>query len=315
MNIFIRVTNKCNLHCKHCFNNEDNTNCNFVDIKNFLEKINKENKDNLFIIHGGEPMLSSIDDIGNLISSFNKNKWQISTNICYKITQDIINIFEKVSYIRISFDVGIRFRNIKNILLWYKNIKFLSKNFNKKIYLNICLSKQLIKHTPEQILHMINKLNINNVQFFQIVKTNKNESIIPTNKETDLWLCKLYDCIKYFPKINCENFCYIKNKILNKPDSYYCLNCCHNSLTINTNGTIINCPGNNDIIGTIKDDPKIIINKIKNIKYKAPNKCLTCRHYNKCKGWCRNLQYDKTSCPYPINLSNKIEKDYDFTFI
>lgn len=320
MNICIRVTEKCNLNCDHCFykqkNSKDKCDLNYKDICLFLNKINSKEKNNKFFIHGGEPMLSDLKILKEMISMFPNNEWQISTNLCYKLTREKIEVFEKAKNIIISFDVGIRFKNIKNLLLWYKNIKILSKNNNIKIGLNICFSKQLLKHDPIQILFFLDKLNINFIQFWQIIpinNTHESKNIIANNSQVDEWLYNFFLKIQKFKNIKCSNISAVEEGIFNIFNSYYCKNCCNNSLTVNTDGTIINCSSDsiNNIIGTIYDDAEYIIENIKNKKYHINKKCLYCKYYDQCGGWCRNIPWDN-NCPYPIKLSEGIKNVYAF---
>lgn len=317
MIVYIRITNDCNLHCSHCFNKNKNTKINYEQLKTFLKEINTTYSNNYFILHGGEPMLLDINLISKIMSDFPDNNWQISTNLCYKLTQDKINIFKRSKKITTSFDIGIRFKNIKNLILWYKNVKKISSIDEINLKLNICLSKSIIKHNPLDILKFLDKLHINSVDFFQIIQTSEmNSAMIPNNHVIDQWMCDLYKANKKFPKIQCSNINQVKNKILQKNAQYFCSNCCKSTITINPDGTIINCPGDNyfDTIGTIYDPINMIINNIDK-KIKIKEKCFFCDHYKECQGWCRNITWNDYTCAFPERLFKEIKKDYVSTFI
>ena len=127
MYVYIRLTESCNLTCNHCFNNiRTNRVIDFIKLRDILKKL--DNKNNTFIIHGGEPLLVNTRDIINLVKDFPNNRWQITTNLVYDLTEDILELFKLVDEIRISFDIKIRFGNFKNLSKWIKNIKILRKN-------------------------------------------------------------------------------------------------------------------------------------------------------------------------------------------
>jgi radical SAM protein with 4Fe4S-binding SPASM domain len=108
------ITNKCNLRCEHCYQ-EDYTTDNelsFEEFKIIADKVfttlHKWNKLGDFSITGGEPFLHpQIFEILNIVNSSNDvSRLDILTNGTF-ITQEIIDRlkqFDKLRYIQISLD-------------------------------------------------------------------------------------------------------------------------------------------------------------------------------------------------------------------
>lgn len=315
MNIYIKVTESCNLQCKHCYNPYLNCEIDYDSVKFFLSKINNIVKHNYFILHGGEPLMANQDKIIDLINSFPNNKWRISTNLCYEMTSKRLQILSKMSEIRVSFDVGIRFNNIKNLLQWKKNVTYLSKKLKYPLFFNICLTKQLLQHKPLHILKMLDSFKVKIFSLERITLSGNainNKDIIPTYEEIDNWLCELYKDLKYFPDIKCLSIESIKMGIYHHFEHCYGKQCCCQTLTINSNGTIGNCPNDAriNIIGNLNDDPNFILMKIWNKKHIIKQKCLKCDHYDKCRGWCEQMDWQGDICPYPFKLSELIKNEY-----
>jgi radical SAM protein with 4Fe4S-binding SPASM domain len=108
------ITNKCNLRCKHCYQDDYTTDgeLTFDEIKavgnKIFETLHKWNKFGDFSITGGEPFLHPhIFDILEFInSSYDVSRMDILTNGIF-ITQEVINKlkrYEKLRYIQISLD-------------------------------------------------------------------------------------------------------------------------------------------------------------------------------------------------------------------
>ena len=146
--------------------------------------------------------------------------------------------------VRTSFDIGIRFGTMKNLLVWLRNVQKLTKVMD--VYVNVCLTKQLLKHSPEQLMHMLDRMGVKSYGLERITVTGrakKHQEIIPHYEDVDEWLCKLYDSEmsgKYTCK--CDEIKRIELSIEGHSEQCYGKECCMQTLTINANGTIGNCP-------------------------------------------------------------------------
>lgn len=320
MNIFIKPLEICNLNCRHCYNQNHTEYLGLDILINFLNNCNMKFKDNYFILHGGEPMLNNINYLNKLVDNFPDNKWRITTNLCYELDDEKISFLKKLNQVRVSFDIGIRFNNIKNLLLWYKNIKILNDN-NIHIILNICLTSTFInKIHPLKLLRFLKSLKIKEYRFERITETGNakiNNYLIADYLQLDNWLCLLYKYNKLdkFKNIYCGEFKMILHGILNHPNYCYGIECCKSVLTVNSNGTIGGCPNEarDNIFGNIKsnlDDIIMEASKFLNNNCKFhKTECLTCEFFSRCREYCRAFNWQNNICPYPKKLSNIIYEE------
>ncbi len=82
MDYIISVTNKCNLHCKYCYERKLNTVQGNIDEKNavrIIDFINSRNDANIVYLFGGEPLLYK-DLLRNFISKIKARQFVITTN-------------------------------------------------------------------------------------------------------------------------------------------------------------------------------------------------------------------------------------------
>ncbi len=98
--VYIEITNKCNLYCKHCYNNSMIVNRAFMD-KKTIERLFKDlaHQEKVVSISGGEPLLHpDIDDIIHLGKIYNvhvnliTNGTLISEHIDALIANDLISV-------------------------------------------------------------------------------------------------------------------------------------------------------------------------------------------------------------------------------
>jgi len=299
MYVYIRLTEKCNLNCEHCFNNiRTNKIIDFDKLKVVLTNLNKRFNNNIFIIHGGEPLLVNTKDIIKLINDFPNNKWQITTNLIYDLTDDMISLFKLINILRISFDIKIRFNNFRNLHTWVKNIKILKQN-NIDINLNLCLTKYLINHSISSFINFINRLDTKTYRL-EILRYHGNvnckSQFVINNNQIDDWIFDLY---KYDKTDNrCINIQEIKHCI-NSKNSFY-KTCCNNTLTINSDLSIGNCPA------YTSNNSKLLLDEILHNHRKIRNECLICDYYQYCRGWCNKMNWTNNICPFPKKLANEI---------
>ena len=313
MNVYIKVTETCNLACDHCYNPYLAKEVDYSSVQSFLQRLQDILPTNYFILHGGEPMLASMQNILFLIQKFPKAIWRISTNLCYPLTQERILVLDKMQEIRVSFDVKIRYKTIRNLLLWKRNIITLSKR-NAPLFLNICLTKYLLKHHPRQLLKMMRRFNIKQFSLERITQKGNalaHMDIIPSYIDVNRWLCLLYTELKQYPEIQCIDIESIRSSIANDRHSCYGKECCCQALTINADGTIGNCPNNarENIIGNTESDVKDILKAIVSKKHMPRRACLTCEYYKYCRGFCEQMEWQDTICPYPKQLTDIILRD------
>ena len=113
--IIMKVTNSCNLHCKHCYEKNSNLNLdNNIMSRNVLEstieKVQKEYKNVTYIWFGGEPLLADITffkDALNFQNRYGQNctiQNRIQTNGTLFSDDIILFLKENKFSVSISFD-------------------------------------------------------------------------------------------------------------------------------------------------------------------------------------------------------------------
>ena len=313
INIYLRLTEKCNLSCEHCFNKDSHTdNIKYDQLKIFL----KGSHGNNIIFHGGEPFLVDTSVLHDIIDSNKDNSFSLTSNFTIPLNEEHLEIIKKLSYINISFDPYIRFSSISNIVNYVHNLKRILP-IAQNIYINICLTKYVLKIKPRRIIKFLRKLGIKLCRLEYLVVNPYNKHLIADYSDIDVWLCELYD--ENFLQNNCieftvfnEIFQAIKNS---KNLSTHNELCCNSTMTINSDGSISNCPADNsNIIGSIhKKSFYEMETIIKNQKHHAKNECLCCRWYNKCIGMCKVHKRQKNNkCCFPFHLAEKISENVCF---
>ena len=321
-NIYIKLTNGCNLQCKHCYNeimknhtsmSQETLETVILWIKNF-RKDHPEDDINMSL-HGGEPMLYDLDKIILLIDSLsNLNlKWCVTTNLMYEITDKHISIFknmkpfDKNPMIMTSYDFGdTRFDSDDKIELWKKNVGIL-KAAGIDIQPIICLTKYVIKNIkPQQVYDFISQMGLHNFNFERITETGRASvfNVRPDNNDLNDWLFEAY---KIYENLEC--YCPLFESITMSLKGIFlgcrARQCMEKVITINPDGTIGGCPNTADKVYTDIDGNENYQNKKCDLvcQERNPNeKCLVCPYYKWCKGDCFQLKWDETGCPGPQKI-------------
>lgn len=140
----IFISSKCNMDCDHChvkkyFGDRDEQ--EFEDMMNdshFDLAQDGETISTHFI--GGEPLLE-LDKIKRYMAKYDKvrqtknitNIYSITTNLTLTVlkndtTDEYFNLLKSIDHISTSFDIGgIRFKNVKDLVRWYHNVKLLNQ--------------------------------------------------------------------------------------------------------------------------------------------------------------------------------------------
>lgn len=311
MNIYIKPVEYCNLNCSHCYNPQQNDSIDYDNLINCLRGINTNTNDNYFILHGGEPLLAPPCKILNLIKEFPTNQWRITTNLCVELTRERLEILQLMNDVRTSFDIGIRFETIHNLMLWYRNVKTL-RSMGINISINVCLSVLLLYKSPINLLKMLDKLGIYTLSFERITEVGtarQNNCIIPRYADVDEWLCDLYHASKQFPQIKIKNFEDVIFGLNKDEQNCRAAACCKSTMTINANGTIGTCPNDAQVntIGDTNSDITEVINHKCKMSYAPKNECLICDKFDQCFGGCAQLEWQGDACPYPHKLAELIK--------
>ena len=321
--IYLKTTETCNLNCKHCFTSGSNGRKIFFDtIKtlDFFERLKRDCtwiKGLSFVYHGGEPMLAPLKDLElfkiKVMDIFPDSTFGIQTNLVYNLNPEIVNFFQDLNGVGISWDFDIRFENKAQYKLWEKNVKILAKKVDK-LTLTISLSKNLIKEkSAKHIIEFAIDLGFKHILFERITSDGNalnNPNIIPNHIDASIWCYQMYqDTLEYklYEKIDNMMLATIAEGIFNKNNiATSCRNCEQTMLTINADGTIAGCANsapreNWGNIGMRVLDVLNSKNRIKTVMCEATKNpiCYTCKYLSVCNGGCHRLAWQENECPAP----------------
>lgn len=310
MLVYIKPTEACNLKCLHCYNYNRAGTLDLDRTATFLAQLNEIVFHNYFILHGGEPLLQRTEQIEQFVCRFPKNRWRITTNLVYDLTDTRVRILDKMDEIRTSYDRVIRFPDSESLSKWEHNVREIDKS---KLMVNICLTTELICQPPAQLLDYISSLGVNRIHFERLTLTGNalnNRHLVPSYDSVDDWLCDLYQCSKSYNIYN-NFFKDIELGLHHTPANCRAKTCQLNTITINSDGTIGSCPNdsNTKYFATLDTSPLEVVNRKLSTKCTVNTKCLVCELYSVCRGECCQLPWQGQRCPYPKNLSKMIEKD------
>lgn len=319
--VYLKVTNNCQLRCKHCYNDfmHNKDDMSLITLQKSIKYINELAEilpDNNIDcqLHGGEPMMYEYLDalyywLQAQTMQFKNIHWGITTNLVYKLTPIEIAIFKLMkpyrdsneTMIQTSWDYNIRFQNPNQLALWTNNVYTLLEH-DIKVQPTICLTNELItNYTGEKlILYMIN-LGVDRINFERITNTGRaaNGSLRPNNESLDKWLLDCYKMYEYYrDKITIGLFESVEKSLNHEYLGCRARKCMQNVITINPDGSVGGCPNTAySPIGNLDyNDPKkttIWIQK----ENTRDNQCYTCEYFQYCNGDCFQLTWDNTGCP------------------
>lgn len=290
MEIFLKLTEACNSKCTHCFA-RTNTSSFFKD----LDKLYDWLPSGVTVrLHGGEPLLyPKIKKLTALIKARKDIEWILTSGLNCELTEDRLNLINLMNRIHISFDLGIRFASVKEIIIWYKNLKKITrpKRFN------ICLSDKLIHSDARRLIRFLKRLSINNVRFEPIMGSPSNKSSIEEflkdfylNKGNIIedWLEESVDYSDIYPS------------------------CSKRMLTIYPSGRITICPTIDEAesFSSIDESFDNVIKESIKHRCKVNNICLSCDKYSTCSKTCIKLDWTQ-GCPYPLEIMNEHKRKVD----
>lgn len=211
----IFISSKCNMNCDHChvkkyFGERDE--------KEFDDMMNDGHFDlaqdgDVISTHfiGGEPLLE-LEKIKKYISKYNEikktknitNIYSITTNLTLSTlkndeSDEYINLLKSIDYVSTSFDIGgIRFKNIKDLVRWYNNVKLLNRirieNGKSLVKVFICVTSKSLPRRFD-LIKMMCDLNLEYV-FIPLTKTAPAD-LLPSNNPWDMLLYIPFYGIEY----------------------------------------------------------------------------------------------------------------------
>lgn len=327
--IYVKLTNRCNLVCDHCYNavchdqgqmSKDTLN----KILDYIYDLKEQGYDVDVALHGGEPMLYRDKDvIWEFVNACNEMNVSITmtTNLIYKVNDEHLILFSKFKQadgeplVLTSWDHKIRFKPESYETTWRNAVKRIVEN-GIGVQPIVSLTKILIEEkTPYDIFTYMDELGVKHLNFERLTCTGRAEynadELMPTNEQVDNWLCEAYKLWKtnfkhiYVPLLDGLEWAAWEGKYV----GCRARQCTRVVRTFNPDGSMATCPNiPTDTVGNIRRIKSVeeVGNVIEgNKKYKAlvnkelvkDNRCYSCEFYSICNGDCFQLRWDDTGCP------------------
>ena len=326
--IYLKTTETCNLNCKHCFTNGSNGSkiyWNHVKVSDWLKRLSKStfNAPHVHLeFHGGEPFLADIETLqyvyDNCKDLWKSQSWGVTTNLTFKLTQDIIDFIQGPLGNRVgtSWDPDIRFANPKQYDLWRKNVATLiSLGVDVKLFVSV--TKGTIGIEPIELLEWVKDLGVKELALERLTmngSAKQNLNIFPTNIEQDQWFLKMHhqsvehDARSWFDNEFLETV-YDKFEKGYNSGGTFCRDCEEKLFTLNADGTIAGCPNSapEAYFGNINQDIEELLNspqRLENIACERARdpRCYSCEVFQHCNSDCHQLEWQDDICGAPKSL-------------
>lgn len=322
--IEIRVTDYCNLSCKHCYADAKSlSNPSFFDmdsryseeyLKNFVEKVfdfvefynereNGRSKTVQFMLMGGEPTLVGTERLGILLETVhvegNKRGYQVfvgtSTNGLL-LNEDWISFYKekaKLLSLAVAYDPFIRFRSSDEEKRWWRSIDLLKKN-NIEFSVNVAITRYLLRFNLSEF---ISRLEIKNIDFAPFLPVGRGryfaQKLGVFSSELSSFYIKLLE--KFSDRIDLRSFSRISYFLKNKTqDQFGTLNGwgkCWRRVIVDLNGNLFfECSYPNSLGNVFYGSLESILFSplfLFLLSKKLYRKsCLGCEYYSFCRGGC-----------------------------
>ena len=335
--VYLKTTDTCQLNCSHCFTNGSSGKKGWFNVDQtaqFFEtlKLYKPNvSEGHFSFHGGEPMLAPThlmfefyDRVKDLWPAM---WWTVQSNLTYKLTQDKMDVFEKIckKTIGTSWDYNIRWTSKAQSDLWKANVKQLTSE-GHSVTVMVSLNRQLVEEKePIEIIDELAELGVQHVNFERLTPNGNalsNTHIFPKNEALDLWLLRMWDQTlthktwKYIDNMFLDSI--LTSVVYSTYSGCRSRQCEQKILTINADGGIGGCPNDavGKVFGTIYDPIEKILfspDRMCNIQKESLRHpvCMKCPVFNICNGDCHQLAWEDDICAAPRSLMQEITSRKD----
>ena len=295
----IRLNTTCNLSCDHCYiNNNSKFTENIIDdIIKFFDRIPDDLVDQSSIIFiGGEITLYPSAYIQRFVDYIKHRSKTVELDYCSNLTRNLnesdIHLIKSIGYVSTSFDNRIRFKTMKNLLTWKRNVQLLH-DMQININLTLNMNKYTIMTSPRKFLQLANSLGINFIEINHFMNNSKFEQLYMCDELIDDWLCEFYIAAKKNKNVIVSYFEFLKKSIRdNGTIERNFQNCCKNKIIIDGD-VIVDClMDKNPTVFSLDSNIEDILSYKDQMKYIPPNYCLSCDKYDICGGGCPNYHID-----------------------
>lgn len=326
----------CNLNCTHCFT-LGNADPRMVTDINLVSRYLSTIRNNVnpakatFYIHGGETFLAPLSYLKQVNDTiryyFGDRPIDIvpQTNLTYKVKEDFIKFIhdEYNSTIGVSWDADIRFDDIKQEELFFKNLKLLLSS-GIKVHIAITAQRHLLNHDPIEIVKLFD--GVDSIDF-ELLTTfdHKTDDLKPNNNLWSDWLDKLTEYYQNNQTSWCLPQVDLFTKSILSGKIYDCkCNCCDKrTFTLNPNGTVGFCPDKAYVapVTTVDEmeadwssvEQKALSTMAEKMDDAQKNTmCYECEHYEICGGNCESSLFDETDeCPLSKKVIQRVRDNID----
>lgn len=332
--VYLKTTDTCNLNCSHCFTNGSNPDRYFWNVEKTKDWITRymaelPPRDTVhFEFHGGEPMLAPLTqliEVRDFIRTFGAQaSIGITTNLVYKLTNEMKEFFVSLDGFGSSWDPDIRFANDRQENHWKHNFQDMAialKEQNKGITLHVSVSKKLTEMDQRNLLWFYRGMYASQVMFDRITfdgSAVKHRHLFPSNQEINNWYLKMHEATKelgarnWFRNAALEDV-YAKFEQGNASCGTFCRDCEERLFTVSANGNIGGCPNSatEQSFGTIDQSIPDLMMSAKRLdvmsEERARNpKCYTCPVFSYCGSDCHQLVWDGDICASPRELMKEL---------
>lgn len=276
----IQVSDTCNLNCSHCCMNDSmhNREVDFKAIKSYLQSRTLVKEVHLA---GGEVLLKNEDKILDLINTFPSVKWKLTTNLIYDLNPTRIEVLNKVHSLQTSFDIKIRYKNIRNLLKWFRNCQYILKNIRQDLEVICSITKYTIHKDPYKLMNFFHHMGFNGYKYILLSNAGNytHNDLFYDKEEYHQWMNRVLDTHDY------------KNQTITLILNRNMTNCQYGDIVqpINIYGKEITCP----ILGDNNDECLL------------PKECMNCMNRSKCGGRCKLIP-----CMYYDDIYNRTVDEY-----
>lgn len=326
--VYLKLTNRCQLTCQHCYNSV----CEKIDMSeetlekatNFICNIAGEHEVEVSL-HGGEPMLyKNLTHLNQMVDKMKAANVYVSatTNLVYQLTEELKELFHKFTQqdgeklLLTSYDVALGRFSYDQRTKWINNVKeLIAEGIDVQPIMSLHKLGMKYYSTPAQLLFFYkHELGLKRCNFERLTRSGKAEDnanrLIPTNREVEDWLIKLYEANKLY-NLEIPLLLGLEDAIDGYLTGCRARQCTQNVITINPDGTIATCPNMpldivKDLDGNVYADKTLHICNMETIRHHA---CFLCEHFHECNGDCFQLSWDDTGCPGLPKLISKMKED------
>ena len=306
INLYLKVTNKCNFNCYFCSQNcSDYGELSFADAKRILDDVHKLGFINIFYT-GGEPLLNK--DINKILKygrTLGFNQCLVTNGYLIDKYPDIIGDIDKFG-ISLHGDSAVYEKIIGKSNTYQKIIEniLLLRAQNKNVEINYTLCEE--NNNVQQLAYVADFCKKEKLQL-SVARLNYVGKAKHMEKQNVNELCKYIDTLNdknYSINVsNCIVPCVVENKY-----QHLCHGCGAGITTIavDYSGNVTICASSDKVIGNVLSGSfKVILHKIEANEKKRikdlPQCCRICKLLVSCKGGCKIECENSFSCDYLLN--------------